>query len=98
MQWISSVIIIIFGIPNNFFMRQETIENYLKTIYNLSADSKSAVGNFKLAEKLGIKHASVTESLKKLHDLKYVVYVKSYGTRLTGTGAKLALDIIRRHR
>ena len=93
MQWISSVIIIIFGIPNNFFMRQETIENYLKTIYNLSADSKSAVGNFKLAEKLGIKPASVTESLKKLHDLKYVVYEKSYGTRLTGTGAKLALDI-----
>src|ERR1044071_9020763 len=79
-------------------MRQETIENYLKTIYNLSADSKAAVGNFKLAEKLGIKPASVTESLKKLHTLKYVVYEKSYGTRLTAVGAKLALDIIRRHR
>jgi DtxR family Mn-dependent transcriptional regulator len=79
-------------------MRQETIENYLKTIYNLSVDSKAAVGNFKLAEKLKIKPASVTEALRKLHELKYVIYEKSYGTRLTATGSRLALNIIRRHR
>ena len=79
-------------------MRSETIENYLKTIYNLSAESKSVVGNFRLAKKLGIKPASVTEALRKLHDIKYVVYEKSYGTRLTALGARLALNIIRRHR
>ena len=79
-------------------MRSETIENYLKTIYNLSVEGKSAVGNFKLAQKLGIRPASVTEGLRKLHELKHVVYEKSYGTRLTAQGARLALNIIRRHR
>jgi DtxR family Mn-dependent transcriptional regulator len=79
-------------------MRQETIENYLKTIYNLSQDNKFAVGNLKLAKKLGIKPSSVTESLRKLHELKYVIYEKSYGTRLTAAGAKMALNIVRRHR
>lgn len=79
-------------------MRQETVENYLKNIYHLSADNKAIVGNFQLAEKLNIRPASVTEGLRKLHELKYVIYEKSYGTRLTTAGAKLALTIVRRHR
>lgn len=84
--------------PKLFFMRQETIENYLKTIYNLSADNSTVVGNQKLADRLGINPASVTEALRKLHELKYVIYEKSYGTRLTTAGARLALNIVRRHR
>jgi DtxR family transcriptional regulator, Mn-dependent transcriptional regulator len=79
-------------------MRQETLENYLKNIYHLSADNKAIVGNFQLAKKLNIRPASVTEALRKLHELKYVIYEKSYGTRLTGAGIKLALSIVRRHR
>lgn len=79
-------------------MRQETIENYLKTIYNLSSDKASVVGNKVLADKLKLRPATVTEGLRKLHDLKYVVYEKSYGSRLTASGAKLALSIVRRHR
>lgn len=79
-------------------MRQETVENYLKTIYNLSSDKSSLVGNKDLADKLQLKPATVTEGLRKLHDLNYVVYEKSYGSRLTPSGAKLALNIVRRHR
>ncbi len=79
-------------------MRQETIENYLKTIYNLSANNTMLVGNQKLSDKLGLRPATVTEGLRKLHDLKHVIYEKSYGTRLTASGAKLALSIVRRHR
>lgn len=79
-------------------MRQETIENYLKTIYNLSSNNSVVVVNQQLANKLSISPASVTEGLRKLHELKYVVYEKSYGTRLTSAGAKLALSIVRRHR
>ena len=79
-------------------MKSETVENYLKNIYHLSADNKAIVGNFQLAEKLGIRPASVTEGLRKLHELKYVIYEKSYGTRLTTGGIKLALNIVRRHR
>ncbi|MDZ4664547.1 MAG: metal-dependent transcriptional regulator [Bacteroidota bacterium] len=79
-------------------MRQETIENYLKTIYNLSSNNSTVVVNQQLANKLNISPASVTEGLRKLHELKFVVYEKSYGTRLTSAGSKLALSIVRRHR
>jgi DtxR family Mn-dependent transcriptional regulator len=79
-------------------MRQETIENYLKNIYHLSEANKAIVGNFELADKLRIRPASVTEGLRKLHELKYIIYEKSYGSRLTASGARLALNIVRRHR
>ncbi|MBL7913345.1 MAG: metal-dependent transcriptional regulator [Bacteroidia bacterium] len=79
-------------------MRTETVENYLKTIYNLSADNTAVVANQQLADKLAINPASVTEALRKLHELKYVIYEKSYGTRLTTAGVKMALNIVRRHR
>lgn len=79
-------------------MRPETIENYLKTIYNLSSNNTTVVSNKRLSEKLGLKPATVTEGLRKLHVLKYVIYEKSYGTRLTHSGVKLALAIVRRHR
>ena len=79
-------------------MKTETIENYLKTIYNLSLDNTQVVSNQKLADKLNIAPSSVTEALRKLHELKYVIYEKSYGTRLTTTGGRLALGIVRRHR
>lgn len=79
-------------------MRQETIDNYLKTIFNLSSNNTLVVTNQKIAEKLALHPATVTEGLRKLHDLKYVIYEKSYGSRLTSLGCKLALDIVRRHR
>ncbi len=84
--------------PKKNFMRAETIENYLKTIYNFSSDNTLIVSNQQLADSLGIRPASVTEALRKLHELNYVIYEKSYGTRLTATGAKMALSIVRRHR
>lgn len=79
-------------------MRQETIENYLKTIYNLSSNNTAVVNNQKIADRLSLNPATVTEGLRKLHELKYIVYEKSYGSRLTTSGSKLALDIVRRHR
>jgi len=79
-------------------MRPETIENYLKTIYNLSCNNTAVVSNQKIADRLSLNPATVTEGLRKLHELKYVVYEKSYGSRLTAAGSKLALDIVRRHR
>src|SRR3954468_19016921 len=79
-------------------MRTETVENYLKNIYNLSSDNTQVVSNQRLADKLNLNPASVTEALRKLHALKYVIYEKSYGTRLTTAGVKLALSIVRRHR
>lgn len=84
--------------PKINFMQSETIENYLKTIYHLSSGNSVVVNNKQLALKLNVIPATVTEAVKKLHDLKLVVYEKSYGTRLTSQGSKLALNIVRRHR
>jgi DtxR family Mn-dependent transcriptional regulator len=79
-------------------MRPETVENYLKTIYNLSSNNTSVVTNQQLAQKLQLLPGTITEGVRKLHDLKLVVYEKSYGSRLTAQGAKEALAIVRRHR
>ena len=79
-------------------MQSETIENYLKTIYHLSAGNSNIVNNKQLADKLNVIPATVTEAVKKLHELKLVIYEKSYGTRLTTSGSKMALNIVRRHR
>src|SRR3989344_1556535 len=79
-------------------MQSETIENYLKTIYHISGGNASIVNNKQLADKLGVIPATVTEAVKKLHELKLVIYEKSYGTRLTSAGSKMALSIVRRHR
>lgn len=79
-------------------MRPETSENYLKTIYNLSSYNTAVVSNQELANKLNVNPGTVTEALKKLHELKLVIYEKSYGTRLTAAGTKMALAIVRRHR
>lgn len=79
-------------------MQSETIENYLKTIYHLSAGNSNIVNNKQLADKLNVIPATVTEAVKKLHELKLVIYEKSYGTRLTTSGSKMALSIVRRHR
>jgi DtxR family Mn-dependent transcriptional regulator len=79
-------------------MQSETIENYLKTIYHLSSGNSTIVNNKQLADKLSVIPATVTEAVKKLHELKLVVYEKSYGTRLTSAGSRMALTIVRRHR
>lgn len=79
-------------------MQSETIENYLKTIYHLSRGNGTIVNNKQLADKLNVIPATVTEAVKKLHELKFVIYEKSYGTRLTALGSKTALSIVRRHR
>jgi DtxR family Mn-dependent transcriptional regulator len=79
-------------------MHQETIENYLKTIYHLSDGNSFVVTNKDLADRLHVIPATVTEAVKKLHQLKLVEYEKSYGTRLTSQGIKQALNIVRRHR
>lgn len=79
-------------------MQNETAENYLKTIYHLSMGNTCMVTNKQLSDKLGVIPATITEALKKLATMKLVVYEKSYGTKLTGQGVKVALSIVRRHR
>lgn len=75
-----------------------TIENYLKALYHLSDGNKWMVSNGQLADRLNVIPATITEGIKKLHNKGYIDYEKSYGSKLTAKGLKVALTVIRRHR
>ncbi len=72
-------------------------ENYIKTIYHLQKQGETVSTN-DLASKLNTKPASVTDMLKKLKAKDLLVYEPYHGVRLSQSGLKIALEIIRRHR
>lgn len=75
----------------------ESIQDYLKAIYELRNENERAMTNA-LASKLNIAAASVTGMLQKLSEMKLVVYEKHRGASLTPAGEKIALEVIRHHR
>lgn len=80
-------------------MASLTIENYVKTIYQLTGgrpDQAAATG--KLAEALRVSPGTVTSMLKTLSESGLAVYTPYEGARLTPAGRTLALRVLRRHR
>ena len=79
--------------------RSQSVEDYLKAIYKLEAtlDGKG-VPTSKLAAEMGVANASVTNMVKRLSDLGMVTYESYYGSKLTESGRKIALEMIRHHR
>ncbi len=75
------------------------IEDYLKTIYDLSITQGRATTT-QLAKSLGVTPASVTGMLQKLAAAQppLVDYQKHRGVALTTDGEKVALEILRTHR
>jgi DtxR family Mn-dependent transcriptional regulator len=77
----------------------QSIEDYLKAIYLLESENDGkGVSTTQVAEALNISSASVTNMIKKLSGLKLVDYESYYGARLTESGRKIALEVIRHHR
>ena len=76
-----------------------SIQDYLKTIYELTENGDSASTNA-LAKKLNISAPSVTGMIQKLASAKpaLVEYQKHQGVTLTKEGKKAALEVIRHHR
>ena len=79
-------------------MLTQSEENYLKSIYNLAVESNKPTSTNAIADKLNTKAASVTDMLQKLANKGLASYYKYKGVRLTKTGDKEALKIIRKHR
>jgi DtxR family transcriptional regulator, Mn-dependent transcriptional regulator len=73
-------------------------ENYLKTIYHLTALLDSEVSTNAIAEKMETKASSVTDMLKKLAEKDLVNYKKYQGVSLTENGKLAAKMIVRKHR
>jgi DtxR family Mn-dependent transcriptional regulator len=75
------------------------IEDYLKTIYDLTASNGRATTN-QIAERMEVTPASVTNMVQKLASTEppLLDYRKHRGVKLTPAGEKVALEIIRHHR
>ncbi|MGW8225849.1 MAG: metal-dependent transcriptional regulator [Anaerolineales bacterium] len=75
------------------------IEDYLKTIYDLTASGERASTN-QIAERMEVTPASVTNMIQKLAKTEppLLDYRKHRGVKLTPDGEKIALEIIRHHR
>jgi len=75
------------------------IEDYLKTIYELTCTTERATTN-QIAEKMEVTPASVTNMIQKLAetDPPLLDYRKHHGVSLTPEGERVALEIIRHHR
>jgi DtxR family transcriptional regulator, Mn-dependent transcriptional regulator len=77
----------------------EAIQDYLKTIYELSPEGGPTSTNH-IAEHLQVAPASVTGMLKRLAsmDPPLVDYHKHHGAQLTAEGLRVSLQILRKHR
>ena len=76
-----------------------TVENYVKTIYQLSsAQDGRPAGTGQIAAALGVSPGTVTSMLKTLDAARLAAHRPYEGVALTRTGKALALRIIRRHR
>ena len=76
-----------------------TIENYVKTIYEICSrqqDNPAATGQ--LAKALGVLPGTVTSMMKTLSASELVSYQPYEGVKLTPSGNALALRVLRRHR
>lgn len=73
------------------------MEDYLKAIYRLQQD-EDRVTTLALASELGLSGPSVTNMVKRLAELSMVEHSRYYGVRLTESGTKVALEVIRHHR
>ena len=78
-------------------MLSQSIEDYLKVIYEIQS-SEGKVTTNSLSQKLNIAPASVTGMVKKLSSKRLITHKKYQGVRLTQAGEKIALEVIRHHR
>jgi len=75
----------------------QAMEDYLKAIYHLR-DVAGQVTTQRLADALGVSGPSVTNMVKRLHELRLLRHTRYHGVELTETGEKIALEVIRHHR
>ncbi len=78
----------------------ESVDNYLKAILSLTGPEEGRVASKALADRLGVAPASVTNMLQKLSASQPspVDYERHRGVRLSPTGKRRAVEVVRHHR
>lgn len=75
-----------------------SVEDYVKVIYDLQERGSGPVTISRVAERLAVSNSSVSGMLRKLGELGLVDHQRYGDVRLTPTGDKVALAVLRRHR
>jgi DtxR family Mn-dependent transcriptional regulator len=75
----------------------QAVEDYLKAVYKLQSEER-AVSTSVLAKQLGTSPAAATKMIKQLAEMNLIHHTPYYGVRLTESGTKVALEVIRHHR
>jgi DtxR family transcriptional regulator, Mn-dependent transcriptional regulator len=78
-------------------MLSASVEDYAKAIYALE-DRYGVASTNALAERLGVSAPAVSAMVKKLDGLGYVSHLRYRGVRLTASGRRVALEVLRHHR
>jgi DtxR family transcriptional regulator, Mn-dependent transcriptional regulator len=78
----------------------ESVDNYLKAILSLGGPEERRVTSTSLAERLEVAPASITNMLQKLAAAPepLVEYERHRGVKLSATGKRRALEVVRHHR
>lgn len=76
-----------------------SVEDYLKAIFQLSADAgEDTVATSDIAERLDVAAPSVSGMVKRLAEAGHLEHVPYRGVKLTDSGQRAALAVVRRHR
>jgi DtxR family Mn-dependent transcriptional regulator len=78
--------------------RSHAVEDYAKAIYVLESRAGEPVTTNALADRLDLTPGSVSAMLRKLDELGLVTHQRYRGVRLTPSGRRVALEVIRHHR
>jgi len=70
------------------------VEDYLRAIYRLQDETGVPVTTNALGGWLGVTAGSASGMLKKLDDLRLIVYVPYHGVRLNEAGRRAALGVV----
>ena len=80
-------------------MPSPTVENYLKQILMISMErDKREVPMGLISESLGVTPGTATSMVKNLEKEGWLTYKSRKGVKLTSSGRKLGMNILRRHR
>lgn len=79
-------------------MPTSTVEDYLKCILLEQSDPEALVSMGQISALLRVAPGTVTSMVKVLSDSSLVLYEPYSGVRLTDSGRKLAVRVLRRHR
>jgi DtxR family transcriptional regulator, Mn-dependent transcriptional regulator len=72
------------------------MQDYLKAVYRLG--ELGPVTTQRLAAELGVSGPSVTNMVKRLHELGLLRHARYHGVELTAAGERVALAVVRHHR